>query len=128
MEKKSVLSHKNLFIFLAIGALFAFYYLFDPLQTVFMPQCVFHKVTGLQCMGCGSQRMVHAILHGDLQAAFQANAFIFCCIPFLFFMLILELNRKRWSRIYSAIHSRTIIITITAMLIAWLFIRNFLGI
>ena len=47
-----------------IGAVF--YFAVDPATFPFMPQCVFHRLTGLQCVGCGSQRMLHALLHGDI--------------------------------------------------------------
>ena len=128
MEKKSIVSHKYFFLFLGLAVFLGFYFIFDPLQSIFMPQCIFHKVTGLQCMGCGSQRMIHALLHGDLQAAFHANAFLFCSLPFLGVLIVVEINRKKWPKLYASIHSLAVIITITAMLVAWLFIRNFLGI
>lgn len=45
--------------------------------------CVFHAVTGYQCPGCGVTRMVYALAHLDLKAAFAANPFVLCLLPFM---------------------------------------------
>ena len=37
------------------------------------PGCVFHKVTGLHCPGCGMTRAAYAALHGDFGHAFRMN-------------------------------------------------------
>lgn len=104
------------------------YFLFDPLSTVWMPKCVFHEVTGFQCMGCGSQRMLHALLHGDLAGAMRANMFLFFSLPVILFLLFTELWRKRFPGLYRKIYSVPMIITTAAMLGAWLLVRNMLGI
>lgn len=113
---------------LVLGCLLLlFYFLFDPSESWFMPQCIFHKVTGLQCMGCGAQRMVHALLHGDFRSAFHANAFLFCSLPFIFFLGWVELNRKRLPRLYAKCHSMAVIITVAILLAVWLVLRNLLS-
>ncbi|MBW4721162.1 DUF2752 domain-containing protein [Saccharothrix sp. SC076] len=38
------------------------------------PPCLLYALTGIQCPACGSTRMVHALLHGDLAAAWHFNA------------------------------------------------------
>lgn len=108
----------------AIGIIPIFYFFFDPVNSPWMPQCVFHRLTGLQCMGCGAQRMLHALFHGDLQAAMKANYFLFFSMPFILFLIVIELKRKSFPMIYKKIHSLGVIITITAMLVAWLLVRN----
>jgi len=49
-------------------------YSFDPTQTPFYPGCTFHRLTGLNCPGCGSTRALYALLHGHWQAALRDNA------------------------------------------------------
>lgn len=49
-------------------------------------QCGFHKLTGLQCPGCGGQRSLYHILHGDILFALRNNALFVICIPFLLHM------------------------------------------
>ena len=93
-----------------------------------MPQCLFHKLTGLQCMGCGSQRVVHSLLHGDFAGAWQANAFLVISLPFLIFFLWLEFSRKKYPELYSKVHSQFIIILIASLLFFWLILRNLLSI
>lgn len=108
--------------------LLVFYFLFDPLETAFMPQCLFHRFTGLQCMGCGSQRVVHYLLHGNITEAFRANALLVISLPFLFALLWIEIKRKKYPGLYAGIHSKFFIITVGIVLILWLIVRNILGV
>ena len=45
--------------------------------------CPLYKLTGWECPFCGGQRMVHALLHADITAAFRFNPFLFLYSPFL---------------------------------------------
>ncbi|MDE6337608.1 MAG: DUF2752 domain-containing protein, partial [Muribaculaceae bacterium] len=93
----------SLILILLGGAVF--YYLFDPMESRFMPQCLFHRLTGFQCMGCGSQRMIHALLHGDIAGAFAANAFGLVLLPFIVFMIWTETQRTKRPRLYQKVFS-----------------------
>jgi hypothetical protein len=66
---------------IAIGAFVL--YRFDPMTTRGFPQCVFHALTGLECPGCGTTRALHALLHGDVAAAWRFNASLFFSAPFM---------------------------------------------
>lgn len=112
---------------LAAAAL-AFYFIFDPLTTSFMPRCLFNRITGLQCVGCGSQRMLHALLHGDIQAAFHANALALVALPLIPFLVWLESSRLSHPALYARVHTRAAILLIAAVLIAWFIVRNIIGI
>ncbi|HWD92884.1 MAG TPA: DUF2752 domain-containing protein [Verrucomicrobiae bacterium] len=63
----------------ATGALI--YFAFDPTQVAIFPPCMFHQITGLDCPGCGAQRALHQLLHGNLIAAFQLNAMFVLSLP-----------------------------------------------
>ena len=52
-------------------------YFFDPVTTWFYPPCVFNLLTGMLCPGCGGTRALHALLHGDVAAAFAFNPLLF---------------------------------------------------
>jgi len=52
-------------------------YTFPPGAGSFYPPCVFHRMTGLLCPGCGTTRALHQLLHGHVAAAFQLNPFLF---------------------------------------------------
>jgi hypothetical protein len=56
------------------GGLILFF--FDPARSGFYPPCLFHKLTGLQCPGCGGLRALHHLLHGELLTALQFNALL----------------------------------------------------
>jgi len=58
---------------LALGGVTVVFF-FDPALTPFYPQCAFHRLTGLNCPGCGATRGLYALLHGHWRQAFQDNA------------------------------------------------------
>jgi uncharacterized protein DUF2752 len=61
----------------AIGAM-AVVFFFDPAKNNFYPVCQFHKLTGLNCPGCGATRALFALLHGHFLRALHDNAlFVF---------------------------------------------------
>jgi len=55
-----------------IGSL-VFIFLFNPAQNSFYPVCQFHRLTGLNCPGCGMTRACYALLHGHFSAALRDN-------------------------------------------------------
>jgi Protein of unknown function (DUF2752) len=56
-------------------------YCFDPSQGGIYPVCLFHRMTGLMCPGCGSLRAIHQLLHGHLGSAFQFNPLLIISMP-----------------------------------------------
>ena len=52
----------------------AFVFLFNPSTNGFYPVCQFHKLTGLNCPGCGATRALYALLHGNFPLALKDNA------------------------------------------------------
>ena len=52
-------------------------YAFDPATTAFFPPCPLRAITGFLCPGCGTTRALHALLHGDVAAAFRFNPMLF---------------------------------------------------
>ena len=58
--------------------------------------CMFHKVTGLQCPGCGVTRMILALSKLDLQTALRANAFLTVTLPYLIALLLY--SAYKWVR------------------------------
>ena len=65
---------------IAIAALVFF---FNPSTHGFYPVCQFHRLTGLNCPGCGMTRALYALLHGDLLTALRDNALLVLAIPLL---------------------------------------------
>ena len=65
-----------------VGAVLLFlFFRFNPNEHPFFPQCAFHTVSGLECPGCGGQRALHQLLHGNLGLALRQNALVILLLP-----------------------------------------------
>lgn len=101
-----------------------FYYLFNPAEFKFMPKCMFHELTGWDCPGCGSQRMLHALLHGNIAEAWHHNALFVALIPILIPMVYLEFRKGAYPKAYARMNSVPVILTIAFAIITWGIVRN----
>ena len=88
--------------------LIVIYGLVNP-ESRFFPKCMFLVVTGWQCPGCGSQRAIHALLNGDVGAAWGYNALLVSFIPLVAVIVISSLVRLRRPGLYNFVNSRLII-------------------
>jgi Protein of unknown function (DUF2752) len=70
-------------VLLTVATAASILYLFDPSSYGFYPTCLFHRMTGLLCPGCGSLRALHQLLHGHIWTAFQYNPMLVTGLPFL---------------------------------------------
>ncbi len=52
-----------------------------PLQEEYMLPCLNKKLFGFECMGCGLQRSLSLLFHGELIAAFKMYPAIYTLIP-----------------------------------------------
>ncbi len=48
--------------------------------TGWLPPCPFHLMTGYNCPGCGTTRMLESLLSGDMARAFSYNPFFFLVV------------------------------------------------
>lgn len=101
-----------------------FYYALDPSTSGAFPQCGFLSLTGYKCAGCGSQRAVHALLHGDVVGAFKYNALLLIAIPWITFCLFLELRRTHYPRLYARLNPELLMLLFLALVIMWWILRN----
>lgn len=116
-------------LFIAIGILVVLvglcvYFYFDPSDSAFFPKCAFFSMTGYKCPGCGSQRAIHAMLHGDALGAIRYNAMLLPAIPVVVLLFVAEFNSERWPRFYSKVNSRWMIWGCFIMVTAWWIGRN----
>ncbi|MCM1369253.1 MAG: DUF2752 domain-containing protein [Candidatus Amulumruptor caecigallinarius] len=108
----------------AVAAIIVLYYIFDP-SGEYAPKCMFRTLTGLDCPGCGSQRMLHALLHGDFKAAWRLNPFIMLMGIYAVPAIYAACTRRRAPRLYNAMNSLWAIAIIGIAMLAWFLIRNF---
>ena len=116
-----------LVIVLAVALLLVFgsiYYALDPSQSGFFPRCVFHELTGYKCPGCGTQRAVHALLHGDVAAALRYNAILLIAVPWIVLCLYAESQRTRNPRLYDRLNAPLLIWLFMALVLIWWLLRN----
>ncbi len=104
----------------------AVYWLFDPAANLF-PRCPFYVVTGLKCPGCGAQRAVHALLHGDLRGAWNQNAMLLLVVPVIVLMLWSEYRAGRHPRLNAFLTSTGFVMALVALLAGWMIVRNIAG-
>lgn len=76
-----------LFLVVPLVGLFYYYHFFGSNNNEGL-SCTFYKDTGWLCPGCGGQRALHALLHGNLLEALQYNVMIILYFPLLAFMYI----------------------------------------
>ncbi len=111
-------------------ALILVYAFFDPGESAFFPKCIYRSITGYKCPGCGIQGCLHSILTGNLSQAFRQNALFFISIPFIIFGALVYVFRNRnarWSKIYKAVFSIPVAITVGIITIAFTVCRNIYG-
>ena len=114
-----------LVVVLAVLLLFGFlYYALDPSTSGAFPKCGFLSLTGYKCAGCGSQRAVHALLHGDVVGAFKYNALLLIAIPWITFCLFLEMRRTRYPRLYARLNPELLMLLFLGLVIMWWILRN----
>lgn len=124
-------SKNNIILYILLAAVCAglllVYSRFSPEESGWFPKCVFLQITGLKCPGCGSQRVIHSLLHLDVRKAFEANTFLVLSLPYIAALLVSVALKDRHPRFYNALNSFPVIISIFVLVIAWWILRNILG-
>ena len=100
------------------------YYALDPSSTALFPRCTFLEYTGYKCPGCGSQRAIHALLHGDVATAFRYNALLLIAVPWIALCLFAETRRTRNPRLYARLNPQMLIWLFLVVMILWWLLRN----
>lgn len=98
-------------------AIVAYLWAYDPAQHL-APRCPFKALTGLDCPGCGSQRALHALLHGRFSEAWHYNAAL---LPALLLAALYGLNPRR---LRPVLHSTAAPFVVAALIVAWWIGRN----
>lgn len=80
-----------------LGGVFILFYFFNPADDSFFLVCPFKYVTGYHCPGCGSQRAIHQLAHGNLRIAWGYNPLMVLSIP----LVLYGFGIKSWNYLYS---------------------------
>jgi len=69
-------------------------FFFDPAQHGFYPPCLFHRLTGWNCPGCGGTRAAYELLHGHLLRALRDNALLVLVLAGLGFWGVWSMSQR----------------------------------
>ncbi|HIZ27341.1 MAG TPA: DUF2752 domain-containing protein [Candidatus Barnesiella merdipullorum] len=117
---------KKAIVLLVILCGLGIYFMIDPESVSFMPRCVFHWCTGLDCPACGTQRAMHQLLHGHLREAFAYNPFLLISLPYLGGLILCRwFNNKGWFDGLKRVCYHPVMVNIyLILLVAWWIGRN----
>ena len=116
---------KAIILVACIGLVVALYFIFNPLEHSWFPKCAFYQLTGLECPACGSQRALHAILHGDFLVGLKTNPFIIISIPYGFFLILVLIFKTPFTaKLRAKLLNRKVIYLYCAIFIGWWIVRN----
>jgi hypothetical protein len=82
---------KKVFLVIAVLVLLLIYFFFDARKGRF-PECPFHLLTGWYCPGCGSQRALSSLLHGNVLEAMHNNILMVLFLPLLCYSAFVSLR------------------------------------
>lgn len=116
---------RKIFPCIAVGAILLLYFFFDAREGGF-PRCPFLTVTGLQCPGCGSQRALSALLHGDVLAAMQLNILLVLFLPLFLLVSFYYIKSLFVGRIErpQLLYSNTFVFAVLALVLSFWILRN----
>jgi glucan phosphoethanolaminetransferase (alkaline phosphatase superfamily) len=125
------MTRRKIFIWIAVlcalQLVIAFYY-YVTASSGYMPQCFFKSLTGWQCPGCGSQRMLHALLHGNISEAIAYNYFMPIILIFVLIAAWMDIVCSHNTRKYRWIYRANIPLIFILLIVGWTIVRNILNI
>ena len=121
--------HKLLSVIILLilgGSIVYIFYHYNPGTSGFFLQCPFKLLTGYDCPGCGSQRALHALLHGDVKQAFTYNPLFILAIPYVIIGFIFNQDKvkTKYPRLRKALFGQKAIYIILFIVIAFWLLRN----
>lgn len=99
----------------------------DPESSWLFPRCMVFSLTGLKCPGCGTQRALHHLLDGDVAGAWNYNAALIVSLPLIALLFGSYAMRGKYERLYLALNSKVMIMSIFFALSGWMVARNIFG-
>lgn len=109
---------------LLVGAVI--YFFWNPAEFSWFPKCPFYSITGYYCPGCGSQRAIHQLLHGNILAAANYNLMLVAVLPLLFYHLYLKITNALFNknRYFTLWYSPTFTFGLTFVILLFWILRN----
>ncbi len=124
----SPLQRKRTLFAFGVVTLLIFFYFFNPAHSLLAPKCFFKLFTGYDCPGCGAQRSLYALLHGQFAQAISYNYFFVIAVPYFLLIVLCDwvLKGNTQQRFRHIFESRTALYLYILLYIIWWPLRNFL--
>lgn len=104
----------------AVAVLCVCYYSVDPSSGP-APRCMLKLISGYDCPGCGTQRALHALLHGRVAEAWGYNPALFFAVPLAGMYAVVDILPAPVGRV---LRSPVFILGIALAIAAWWVGRN----
>ena len=91
------------------------------------PPCIFYQLTGLHCPGCGSGRMLLALMNFEFYKAFRYQPLLFISLPVIAYYLLKVYIKFVFGKDvlpFFEIKSKLVAISIPTVIIAYWILRN----
>lgn len=89
----------------------------------YIPPCIFHKLTGFYCLGCGGTRAVFAFARGDFLRSLFFHPFVpYAAVLGGWFMISQTIERISKGKLRIGLHFRMIYVWIALGLVAFNFL------
>lgn len=100
----------------------------NPESTNMFPPCIFYKLTGIKCAGCGLTRAVHSLLNLEFNKAFVLNPLVYVYIIYLIYMGVRYIFLKRKLEKVTLDNYKYSLYVLLIMTISFMIIRNIVNI
>lgn len=116
---------KNRILYIiAIIAFLTYLFLMDPSIKGLYPSCPFYYLTGYYCPGCGTLRVLHNLMHGNILKALSYNALTVALLPLVLYLFLIEINIiKENSPLYHIFSKNFYSVLLVIIFVFWI-LRN----
>lgn len=115
---------------LAVVAAIAIYsYFVDTRGAALAPKCPIFFATGYKCPGCGTQRALHELFHGNFIEFAGYNPILVIAIPYILILVYLQYlgGADRFPKANNIVAGRPAALAWLFVIIAYWIIRNILN-
>lgn len=109
------------------GAFLFYYYRFDPSdkEELFL-SCPSKTFFHLNCPGCGSQRMIHSLLHFEFGQAFSYNPLLFISLPLVAVLCFQFVSNAFFGTCYriGLLYKNWFVYSLFGVFIVYMIVRN----
>lgn len=100
-------------------------YKVNPEYSLWMPKCIFYKITGYKCPACGCLRGIHQLLHGNIYNGLMYNPYMLISLPIGIGVILTSFSKNKLAiKMRPFLQHRFIISFYIVTFVLWWVIRN----